>query len=610
MTVAETQPVRGTALGDPHHDGSELYLLEPPEAPGDEAVVRLRVPRGAEPDAVLLRYIRDGEPRAARAEIDEENERETWWRASFPAWNPSTRYRWLLAGGDAGWIWINGTGAHARDVADADDFVVAHDRGGPDWHRDGVVYEIFPDRFASSGLAADAPDWAIRRDWDLPPTGRGPETSSELYGGDLRGIEQRLDHVEHLGATALYLTPVFPARSVHRYDATTFDRVDPLLGGEDAFDSLVRAAHGRGLRVIGDLTTNHTGAAHDWFLAAQADPAAAERAFYLWDDGQTAGYHSWLGIATLPKLDWRSPELRVRFEAITRRWLERGLDGWRIDVANMTGRHDEVDLHLEVARLLRAAAGDALLLAEHGHDFRADLPGGGWHGAMNYSGFLRPAWTWLRRDDLPAELERSFWGLPVGLPRLDGVAAAAAMTSFRAGLPWNAVLHSWTILDSHDTARFRTVAGRERQLVGIGLQLTMPGVPMVFAGDELGLEGDWGEDARRTMPWDRPESWDTALLEEYRRLIALRRSSPALARGGCRWVHVDADCLAYLRETGSERLLCLAGRDAHAPLRLSLSSLGARGMETLFGAEPVLEGGDALLRADGASFHVWRLIDG
>ena len=214
MTVTEAQPVRGTQLGEPHHDGSELYLLEQPEAPGDEAVVRLRVPRGVEPDTVLLRYVHDGEPRAARAELDEENERETWWRASFPAWSPSTRYRWLLAGGDAGWTWVNGAGAHARDVADADDFVVAHDRGGPDWHRDGVVYEIFPDRFASSGLAVDAPDWAIRRDWDLPPTGRGPETSSELYGGDLRGIEQRLDHVERLGATVLYLTPFFPARSI------------------------------------------------------------------------------------------------------------------------------------------------------------------------------------------------------------------------------------------------------------------------------------------------------------------------------------------------------------------------------------------------------------
>jgi alpha-glucosidase len=610
MSVAESPPLLGTSLGEPHHDGSDLYVVERPEAPGDEAVVRLRVPRSVEPENVLVRYLHDGEPRSARAAVDEENEHETWWRVRFPAWNPSTRYRWLLEGGDAGWTWVNGAGARAHDVNDSDDFVLALDPGGPAWHLDAVVYEIFPDRFASSGLEVELPPWALPRRWDEPHTPRGPEGAHELYGGDLRGVEQRLDHLERLGVTTLYLTPFFPARSTHRYDATTFDRVDPLLGGDEAFDSLVRTAHARGLRLLGDLTTNHTGAGHEWFLAALADRTATEHGFYLWDEQEEAGYHSWLGHATLPKLDWRSAELRERFVSIVRRWLDRGLDGWRIDVANMTGRHREDDLHLEVARLLRGAAGEALLVAEHAHDFRADLPGGGWHGVMNYSGFLRPAWTWLRRDDLPQELLRTFWGLPVGLPRLDGVAAATAMSSFRTSVPWSAVAHSWSLLDSHDTARFRTVAGRARQLVGVGLQLTMPGVPMLFAGDELGLEGDWGEDARRPLPWHRPETWDTALLEEYRRLIALRRASPALRHGGCRWAHVDADRLAFLRESPAERVLCLASRDGHAPLRLPLAPLGARSLETLYGADATVEGGDALLPADGPSFHVWRIHHG
>ena len=174
---------------------------------------------------------------------------------------------------------------------------------------------------------------------------------------------------------------------------------------------------------------------------------------------------------------------------------------------------------------------------------------------MNYAGFLRPAWTWLRGARVPSS--SAFWGIPVGLPTLPGTASVATMRAFRAGLPWESVLHSWTLLDSHDTARFRTVAGsRERQLVGIGLQLTTPGVPMIFAGDEIGLEGDWGEDARRTMPWEHPETWDTELLEAYRGLIALRRGSDALARGGIRYAHVGADAIAYLRETAGERLLC------------------------------------------------------
>jgi alpha-glucosidase len=614
MSLAETQHAVGTGLAEPHHDGSEAYVLQAPEDLGDEAVVRLRVPKGAA-DEVALRYVRDGEPRGVSAIVDEETPTETWWRATFPAWNPTTSYRWVLAGGELGYAWVNGAGLARRDLADADDFVLTLAPPGPDWHLESVVYEIFPDRYARGGVDADRPEWAVPREWDDLPTGRGPSTSRELFGGDLVGAERRLDHVQRLGASVVYLTPFFPASSTHRYDATSFDRVDPLLGGDDALAELTRSAHDRGLRVVGDLTTNHTGAQHDWFLAAGRDPASPERALYYFDDQVPNGYESWLGIPSLPKLDWRSEELWRRMGASVRRWLEPpfALDGWRIDVAQMTGRYRGLELTGEAARLVRAALEearrDAVLVAEHGHDFREDLRGDGWHGAMNYAGFLRPIWTWLRGDDLPEELRRRFWGVPVGLPRLPGDSTVAAMRTFRAGLPWQSVLHSWTLLDSHDTARFRSVAGsRERQVVGLGLQMTTPGVPMVYAGDELGLEGDWGEDARRPMPWHRPETWDMALLMDYRRLISLRRRSPALARGGIRYAHVDADAIAYLRETRSERLLCLAARDDHAPIRLPLAALDTRELEPLVGSgEATVADGSVTLPADGPAFHVWRL---
>jgi alpha-glucosidase len=221
---------------------------------------------------------------------------------------------------------------------------------------------------------------------------------------------------------------------------------------------------------------------------------------------------------------------------------------------------------------------------------------------MNYSGFLKPAWSWLRGAVAP-ELD-----LPVELPRFTGEQSVASMRAFRAGVPWHATLHSWPLLDSHDVARFSSVAGsREQHLVGVGLQMTTPGVPMVFAGDELGLEGDWGEDGRRTMPWDRPDSWDRTLLEGFRRLIALRRASPALARGGIRYAHVDADVICYLRETEDERLLCLASRAPHAPVALPLALLGCRELEPVTGAEAAVEHGQALLPAEGPEFHVWRI---
>jgi alpha-glucosidase len=182
------------------------------------------------------------------------------------------------------------------------------------------------------------------------------------------------------------------------------------------------------------------------------------------------------------------------------------------------------------------------------------------------------------------------------------------MIGFRAGIPWSASLHSWAILDSHDVIRFRELAGsRERQLVGVGMQMTTPGVPMVFAGAEIGLEGEWGEDARRTMPWSRPETWDHELLDGYRKLIDLRRRSSALARGGIRYAHVSADAIAYLRESRDETLLCLAARADHAPVRLSRAALGDAPLETLFGEDTQIAGNEVVLPAVGPAFHVWRI---
>jgi alpha-glucosidase len=598
MSSTELDEERATTLAAPHHDGSDLYVVERPEELGGRAVVRLRVPRATSVDRVVLRYERDGEPRNVEAVRDEESDDEVWWRAEFTVANPVVRYRFLLAGGDVGYAWVNALGQTSHEVADADDFVITAGEWGPDWHLRSVAYQIFPDRFATSGLDVEAPGWAVRRAWADLPTGRGRPTPRELYGGDLRGVEQHLDHIESVGANLIYLTPFFPAGSTHRYDATTFAHVDPLLGGDEALESLAKAAHDRGIRLIGDITPNHTGDKHEWFHAALAG-SEPERGFYYFDDSIPGGYESWLGHRSLPKLNWQSRELHERFAAVLTRYLDLGLDGWRVDVANMTGRYRDVDLNRDVSKWMRDQVGESLLVAEHGHDFRPDLAARGWHGVMNYSGFMRPLWMWLLRDDPHPEQQEQFWGIPVGVPQLEGAPTVAAMRQFRAGVPWEAVLHSWNLLDSHDVARFRTIAGTPgRHLVGIGLQMTTPGVPMLYAGDELGLEGAWGEDARRTMPWSSEDRWDRTFLGEVRALADLRRSSDALARGGLRYVHVSADAIVFLRETRGERLLVLAARAAHDPVTVPF-----RDLETLYGDDAA----NGVLPSEGPAFHTWRI---
>lgn len=577
----------------PHHDGSELYTAPGPHRLGDTVPVRVRVPRSSDVTEVWLRTVQDAEPRMRRATVVDEDGRDVWYEADVLVHHPVTHYRFALVR-PGGVAWLDATGVHDRGVTDAHDFRISTHAPGPTWLRDAVVYQIFPDRFARSAAAAtrEQPGWAIPAAWDEEPIARGVETGWQFYGGDLDGIVERLEHVADLGVTTVYLTPVFPGQTCHRYDASTFDRVDPLLGGDDAYARLAEAVHTRGLRLMGDLTTNHTGATHEWFERAQAEPTSPEHDFYLWTEPDApdgaAGYVGWVGHARLPKLDFRSPELRSRMiegpDSVVGRWLQEpyALDGWRIDVANMTGRYGTLDLNHDVARTVRATIEqinpDGALISEHFHDARDDLAGDTWHANMNYTAFSNPLWTWLSAEGSDVSYH-GMHGVPV--PRRQGAEVVAEMRDFDGGLPWDVLVRQWNMLGSHDTPRIRTLVGsRELHEVAAGILFTYLGVPVVFAGDEFGLTGTTGEHARATMPWDEPARRDEHTHDVYRRLAALRHAHRALREGSLRWVLVDDDALGYVRETRDETILVVAAR---APWTGAVLPLGGSA-ERLFGS--------------------------
>jgi alpha-glucosidase len=601
----------------PHHDGSSLYVGAQTPAFGDQVPVRVRVPRSAGVDAVYLRVVEDAEPRYFKATASSHQDGEDWYTADIKVHNPVTHYRVLLDRAAAGYTWLNGTGEHSREVADRHDFRLTTYDPGPEWGPDSVVYQIFPDRFGRS-REREMPDWAVPAQWSDPVIHVGPQTPLQFYGGDLDGVTEHLDHLTDLGVTAIYLTPIFPARSNHRYNATSFDRVDPLLGGDEALARLSTAAHGRGMHVIGDFTTNHSGDDHDWFTAAKA--GGPERGFYYFDDHSDAGfdnhgnYVSWMDHPTLPKFNLDSAELRGRLfgpgDSVVARWLRPpfDLDGWRIDVANMTGRYGPFDHGHDVARELRATL-DAVrpgsaLLAEHCHDYSADLIGDGWQGAMNYAGFTRPVWSWLTASDNGL----GFLGMPQRIPRRRGADTVATMRDFLASTPWKVALRHWNLLASHDTPRFRTVTGDPVGVhLGVGLQMTYPGAPMIFAGEELGLEALDGEHARTPMPWSRPGSWDRGTLDAFRDLIAVRRAHPALRTGGLRWVIEADDAIGYLRETADERLLVVVARAPWSGATLPGRLAAGRPQTCYGGVDLVASERVIVVPGDGPGVGIWRL---
>ena len=622
----------------PHHDGSALYV-QGSGTLGERCTLRIRVPSGwGTPSRVWVRSVQDAEPRYDEAVCLGEaptpgeagavsgvagspsGSRWIWWEATMLAVNPVALYRFVIevpgSEQEGATYWhLNSAGLHHRDTSDYNDFRVTTAVAAPAWSHDAVMYQVFPDRFAKSAKAAQrpAPEWAVACDWQEPVQGSGPDVARQFYGGDLDGVTEKLDELDALGVDILYLTPFFPGRSNHRYDAATFHHVDPLLGGDQALVNLVEAAHARGMKVMGDLTANHTGDAHEWFIRAQADPTSVEAEYYFFNEVHI-DYESWWGVKSLPKLNWASPALREAFvtgeDSVVAHWLKPpfNLDGWRIDVGNMTGRLGAQNLNKEVAALIQKRIlginPNALLLGEQTSDAGADVDGFGWQGAMTYSNFTRPMWQWL--GDPSARVD--FFGTPLPGPnKVSADVVLATHLDLSSAFSWPVRNATMNALNTHDTARAASVMIPGGPIVAATLSMLLPGIPVIFAGDEFGLEGDRGEASRTSIPWEEPERIVTDLRASYTALTRLRHGSPAVAQGGMRWLMADGDVLAFVRESPEESLLVIATRNDVAGLCFDDLGLERGALE----AAPVFHVGEYKVAEDmvlsGPGAYVWRL---
>ena len=596
----------------PHHDGSDLYVSNSAPNIGDKVTLKVRVPNDYLFEKAMLRIYHDGEPRIFEMKLTKKGAVESWYQATVEILNLQSSYRFAFIG-HGKYEYLNARGLFDHDVHSNNDFQIVAIPANPAWINSSVFYQIFPDRFARSGRVNITPDWAYPREWNLLPRGRGKYTGQELYGGDLYGVQEHLDHITELGANGIYFTPIFPSRSNHRYDATSFDHVDPILGGDNAFQSLIKVSKKKGVRILGDLTSNHCGAGHDWLAKAKKDKKSKERSYFFWDKSIKWGYVGWYGLESLPKLNYASKALRKAVyegkNSIVKKWISPkfGMAGWRIDVGNMTGVQGAENHHVEVMRGIRNAMQevnpDTWLVAENGDFIASDLDGLGWQGAMNYQGFMRPFWNWINRNP---EITGGFQGLPFAMPKINGKQLVASIQEFNSTIPWRSLTASMMLLDSHDTARFRTVVLGDiaAHKTAMTMMLSYPGVPSIFAGDEIGLEGSWGEDARRTINWEDRSGWDVEFFAEVKKLVKLRKTQDALINGGLRWVSVENDYIAYLRESKKQSILVLVSR---GPINatIDLSSYGYRVNKTLYGQE--VTGEIFSIKSDAAVQGVWEL---
>lgn len=441
----------------------------------------------------------------------------------------------------------------------------------PDWAKGALIYQIFPDRFSRSASG----DTQV----DLDPWGSTPRPRS-FQGGNLGGITSRLDYLSDLGVDVLYLNPIFTSPSNHRYDTIDYYNVDPMLGGNAALDKLITEAHARSMRVILDTSLNHVHPAFfafadvmehgpdshywDWFvveewpLILRYRPEAKEvkrRVDWVRHWGDELGlpvvelddagpaiepsYEAWYGVPTMPRVNLANPEARRYMLDVAAHWpREHGVDGWRMDVV----RYVDPDFWDDFRSVVKKANPEAFLLCEVMGDAREWLGGNRFDATMNYT----------FRD-----LCRRFFANE----EIDGAAFIDGAARLWAQYAWDVTLANQNLLSSHDTARFLTECSGElwRMKLAVVFQMTYPGSPGLYYGDEVGMEGGEEPVSRGALVWQNGHE-EHELHAAIRELAALRRCEPALMRGEWRPLEADAGLVQFERQLGDRTITVLINR--------------------------------------------------
>jgi len=462
----------------------------------------------------------------------------------------------------------------------------------PEWVRDAIFYQVFPDRFARSGRV-DMP--GPLEPWDAAPTPQG------FKGGDLYGIADRLGYLSDLGVTAIYLNPIFSSASNHRYHTYDYLAVDPLLGGDDALRELLDTAHARGMRVILDGVFNHASRGFwpfnhvlecgidspyvDWFHIDR-EALAAGRSLRAYPDesvhqdpghGPDLGYAAWWNLPALPKLNTGNPKVREYLMRVAEHWIRFGADGWRLDVA---AEIDDDEFWREFRRRVKAVNPDAYIVAEVWTEDHRWLMGDQFDAYMNYPlGFAALSFAAGGHRDEAVIAQHG--DVRNGVRREDGPGFAArlrhAVTTYAPEI--NAV--QLNLLGSHDMPRILSICAGDRDAVRLAalVQMTVGGAPCLYYGDEIGMTGAQDPDCRGSFPTD-PAAWDHEQLAYVRGLTTFRHAHRALRRGEFAVVGAAGMTAAYLRSDADDVfVVCLNAGEEDAWLELSLSGLDGRALE-------------------------------
>lgn len=496
----------------------------------------------------------------------------------------------------------------------------------PDWYKNGIVYQVFPDRFARGadwreraekalGAHREGPARVLVEDWDTPPAYKKSEDGDilewDFYGGTLRGVREKLDYLADLGVTVIYLNPIFEAASNHRYDTADYLRIDPMLGDEEELCALAREARERGISIMLDGVFNHCGQDSRYFNrygnypepgAWQGDESPYRDWFFFNEDGT---YDGWWGNPDLPDVNEKSPEYRELIcgqDGVVRKWLRAGARGWRLDVADelSDGFIEDIKAAMVAERPDGALVGEVWEDASNKMAYgklRQYFEGTELDGTMNYP--LRTALLAFVRNQ-------------IGAPEM-----AARLEQLRENYPRDAFFSCLNLLGSHDRERLFTMLGdapdpdtlsdeecaafrldeghaslaMSRLWLTVLLQMTLPGVPCVYYGDERGMEGFRDPYNRAAFPWDGGRM---DCVTVFRNAIAVRKALPVLTTGDFEPFADGEDVFGFWRRGEDGECVCvLANASLHDAHTVRVPMAGEAVSDVVSGTVPAVVDGCA-----------------
>ena len=441
----------------------------------------------------------------------------------------------------------------------------------PEWVKDAVFYQIFPDRFARSKRV---PKPSNLEPWGSPPTLYG------FKGGDLLGVVEHLDYLEDLGINAIYFNPIFQSAANHRYHTHDYYRVDPLLGGETAFRTLLKEARRRNIRIVLDGVFNHASRGFwqfhhvlengggspyvDWF---HFDPQRLNgdrhwgaypgtgtlRALQSGEGSLKAiGYQAWWDLPALPKFNTDTPAVCEFLFDVAEHWIKFGIDGWRLDVA---GEINDDSFWQEFRRRVKALNPDAYIVGEIWDEAQRWLHGDQFDATMNYMVTIASLGFFTGGHLNQQETNRA--GGYRNKVRPLNATEFADRIDYILGLYDPAITQvQLNLLDSHDTPRFLTSANGDLASLKLAMlfMFTYPGAPCIFYGDEIGLDGRHDPECRKSFPWEKSR-WNGDLLSYTKQCISLRQAQPALRRGTYHRLRAADGVYAFGRKLNDEKLV-------------------------------------------------------